>query len=71
MLIEEVLKKLNYVLQEILLTAEIKSNSINSFLTSSYWEVFGKQIEKWLLALENIREGRLEEASELLDEINL
>jgi len=70
-MLEKVLKKLNYVLQEILLTANIKSNSINSFLTSSYWEVFEEQVNKWMSALKKMKEGKLEEAEEILEEIYL
>jgi len=70
-MLEKVLKKLDNTLQEILLTANIKSNSINSFLTSSYWEVFEEQVSKWMSALKKMREGELEEAEEILEEIYL
>ncbi len=71
MIVKEILKKLNDTLQEILLTAEIKSNSVNNLLSSTYWEFFAEQINKWLLALKKAREGKLEEAEEILEEIYL
>ena len=68
MQVEPLLKKLKYTLQEIIATAKFKSKE-EDFLYSPYWDLFEKQIEKWLLALAKTREWEFETASEILEEI--